>query len=497
MKTATMFSAGASFGMALIRGGYVCVWGDNYWGEEAQGNSSGATGQGFNPTGTTGPVPACLPESWTLITVPGNGYGYCSDTRGVAGLLRGVTSISAGGAFASVLLANGSSTPTDTSVTPNIPASSLPGGSVATWGANYNGQLGSDWSANSVGAPYSCANGNDNCAMAPVAVAGGNCANTTNPYLDAVTAISAGYNFVLAEVPGTVGVAGADVCSWGDNTYGELGLGGTSNVNTGGDSPNFCPYVGASGSSYCAWTPQAVQSDCGATGTVGQLSNVYQISGGFGLSLALLEDGDVCAWGDNTHGEIGINTNVGPDTCTNNQPQTSGPNIYTNCALAAQAVFAGTCSTANLLTGADQISAGDFDAYVIIGATPKSGGLVCSWGYGVGGGLGNNAVADTFAPGPVSGVNNAGLLSKATCISAGIQHGLAVLGAPYPAGTFVTWGNDFAVGYNNGANTLFPVDVFNAAGVPVAKVSSISASLGATNLETTGTKGCMKPPPAP
>ena len=499
MKRATMVSAGGGFGMALIKGGYVCVWGDNYWGEEAQGDSAPVTGKGLNPTGTSGPVPVCLPESWTLTTGPSTGYGYCNDKAGWAGLLRGVTSISAGGSYGMVLLGGGSAIPADTSVTPPVPASGLPKGAVATWGANYNGELGSGWSANSASAPYSCANGNENCAVAPVAVAGGNCANTTNPYLDSVSAIAAGYNFALAEVPGVgSGTTGADVCSWGDNTYGQLGLGGASNMTTpGGDSPNYCPYVGASGSSYCAWTPQPVLSNC-TTASTGPLSDVYQISAGYGLSLALLRTGSVCAWGDNSYGEIGVGTFTGPDTCTNNHPP-GGPPGTTSCALVPVAVMAGTC-TANgttLLSGVFQISAGLEDAYVLVGSVPWAGGLVCSWGANSGGGLGNGTTSNAALPGPVSGVNGSGTLKSATCISAGVQHGLAVLGAPYPAGTLVTWGLDYATGYNNGTNTLSPVKVLNAAHHPVKHVSSISAGVGKFNLLTVGSAGCMLPPPAP
>ena len=323
--------------------------------------------------------------------------------------------------------------------------------------------------------------------------------------------------FALAQI-GIASTAGttSSVCSWGDNTDGQLGLGGVSNTNPlAGDSPNFCPYVGASGSSYCSWTPQPVLSDCDGqqttSGTAGPLTNVYDVSAGGGLSLALLADGHVCSWGDNTHGELGIGTGPpppAPNTCTNDNPQTSGPPTFTACALAAQEVLTGSCpsGTGNYLGSVYQISAGDFDALVLVGTVPWAGGTVCSWGDGAGGALGDNDVtsADSSLPVPVWGVNGIGFIGTATCISMGYGHGLAVLDPSAATdGTLVSWGDEpLGATGQDGFNgpSWWPVTVPTAAvaGSPVvAKVSSISAGLGAWNLYTSGTAGCMNPPPAP
>jgi len=502
MKRATMISAGADFGMALIVRGFVCVWGDNYWGEEAQGDSVISHAGGQNPTSTLGPVPACLPESWNLATGPSTGYGYCNDS---GALLSGATSVSAGGAFALVLFGKGSQIPGDTTVSPVIASSGLPSGSVAAWGANYSGELGNpNWSANTGAPPYVCASGNSNCAVAPVAVGGGACANSTSPYLSSVSRISAGDNFALAETPSLAGTTGGTVCSWGDNTDGQLGLAGTSNVNpAAGDSPNFCSYAGGTTSNFCSWTPQPVQSVCdgqvSSSGSPGPLSNVYDIAAGGGLSLALLTDGHVCSWGDNTHGELGLNTVVGPNTCTNNVTA-----LTSSCALSAQEVLAGNCPNAvsPYLGSVYQISAGDFDALALIGSVPWGGGTVCSWGDAIGGGLGNGQnVIDSLVPGPVWGIGGVGFIGTATCISAGFGHDLAVVGPPNVPGTLVSWGDDPATGTGqNGANgpSLWPVYVPAAIGGPnVNKVSSISASLAEWSLVTHGSKGCMLPPPPP
>ena len=501
MKKATMISAGADFGMALIAHGIVCVWGDNYWGEEAQGDSVTSHLGGKNPTGTLGPVPVCLPESWSLATGPNTGYGYCNDSGAV---LSGATSISAGGAFALVLFGKGSQIPADATVTPGIPASRLPSGSVAAWGANYSGELGNpNWSANTGAPPYACANGNSNCAVAPVAVGGGACASSTSPYLSSVSRISAGNNFALAETPSLNGTTGGRVCSWGDNTDGQLGLGGSSNANPTGDSPNYCSYAGGTTSNYCSWTPQPVQSVCdgqaSTSGGPGPLSDVYDISAGGGLGLALLTDGHVCSWGDNAHGELGVNTVAGPNTCTNNVTSSTS-----SCALSAQEVLAGKCPNGGspYLGSVFQISAGAFDALALIGSVPWAGGSVCSWGDASGGGLGNGQnVTDSLVPAPVWGIGGFGYIGTATCISAGSGHDLAVVGPPSAPGTLVSWGDDPATGTGqNGASgpSLWPVHVPSAVGGPPVKgVTSISASLAEWNLLTHGTKGCMLPPPRP
>jgi alpha-tubulin suppressor-like RCC1 family protein len=319
-----------------------------------------------------------------------------------------------------------------------------------------------------------------------------------------VARVSAGSNFALAEIGvTTAGTTTNRVCSWGDNTDGQLGLGGSSNETTSaGDSPNYCPYVGSSGSSYCSWTPQPVLSVCDgdatATGAPGPLTNVYDISAGTGLALALLNDGSVCSWGDNTHGELGINTFVGPDTCTNNNPQTSGPDTYTNCALSAQQVVTGNCpfTSSFTLNNVVQISAGLYDALALLG-----GGNVCTWGDGTGGGLGSGASYDSADPIPVVAVGGSGYLSAVTCISAGNQHGLAVVKAASGAGTLLTWGADLATGQNGSSgSTSDPIGVplsSSSSSGDVTRTSSISAGSGAWNLETRGTKGCMLPPPTP
>jgi alpha-tubulin suppressor-like RCC1 family protein len=120
-------------------------------------------------------------------------------------------------------------------------------GSVWAWGDNYAGQLG---------------NGTTTDSPTPVQVSG----------LSDVTAIAAGFNPSLAlRTDGTVQ-------AWGNNRAGQLGNGTTT----------IFP------------TPTPVQ--------VNGLAGVTTIGGGGFFSLAVLTDGTMTAWGDNSQGALGDGT---------------------------------------------------------------------------------------------------------------------------------------------------------------------------------------------
>jgi RHS repeat-associated protein len=118
-------------------------------------------------------------------------------------------------------------------------------GSLWTWGSGYYGQLGNGSTGSGVN------------ANVPVQVAG----------LPRMKEVAVGYDHMvsLAE-DGTVR-------TWGSNTAGQLGYGGTSSMST--------PV------------------------TVSGLSNVVAVSAGLWHSLALRSDGTVWGWGANNKGELG------------------------------------------------------------------------------------------------------------------------------------------------------------------------------------------------
>jgi len=155
----------------------------------------------------------------------------------------------------------------------------LTGGSVRCWGSNFSGQLGNGTTTNDP-------------IPTPVVVSG----------ITTATAISAGNGNTCALL------TGGSVRCWGDNYYGQLGNGTTTNSST----------------------PVAVSGITTATA----------ISAGGYHTCALLTDGSVRCWGYNNYGQLGNGTTTDSST-----PVAVG-GITT-----AIAISAGGYHTCALLTG--------------------------------------------------------------------------------------------------------------------------------------------------
>ena len=210
----TAVSAGYSHSLALLSNGTVMAWGANNVGELGDGNNS---------------------DSSVPVTVSG---------------LSEVAAVAAGGAYSLALLKNGT---------------------VMAWGWNYYGELGDGSTTNS---------------DLPVPV------SLSLPAGVKVTAISAGYDHSLALL------SNGTVMAWGQNQYGELGDGSSS-------GPQTCNL------SACSKVPVAVSLPSEATAVAAGGEG----AAGGEHSLAVLGDGNVMAWGSNQYGQLGDGNNTGPENC--------------------------------------------------------------------------------------------------------------------------------------------------------------------------------------
>jgi alpha-tubulin suppressor-like RCC1 family protein len=254
--------------------------------------------------------------------------------------LTGVKEVAAGGMHSLALLSNGTvdawgsnefgqlgtgSKPAETEVPVPVPGLTgviaiaagedhslalLSNGTVMAWGENEEGQLG---------------NGNTNQSNTPVEVKG----------LTGVTAIAAGGQFSMALLnDGTV-------VAWGSDTHGQLG-----------NAENYLEEEVGEEQSIHSENPVPVDG----------LTNVKAIEAGKTHALALLNDGTVDSWGDDTAGELG-NGAIEPLS------------------------FKATPIPG--LTGVTAISAGER-----LSAAVLSTGKVMTWGTNADGGLGTGAAGE-------------------------------------------------------------------------------------------------------
>lgn len=166
-------------------------------------------------------------------------------------------------------------------------------GSVECWGSNSDGQLG---------------NGNLNDSQSPVSVTG----------ITTASSIAVGSNFSCALL-----LDGAIKC-WGSNIVGQLGDGTSSNQSTAvsvsgittatmislGDT-HACARL-ADGSMKCwGYNGSGSIGDSTLTNRVAPVSptglstNIASVWAGAGQSCAILNDGSVYCWGENTQGQLG------------------------------------------------------------------------------------------------------------------------------------------------------------------------------------------------
>ncbi len=244
-------------------------------------------------------------------------------------------------------------------------------GTVRSWGRNDTGQLG---------------NGNTTNSASPVVAAN----------LTGILAVAAGETHSLAlKNDGTV-------WTWGGNSNGQLGDGSTSQRNN------------------------AVQVMKDATTA---LNKVVQVAAGGSHSLALLSDGSVWTWGNNSRGQLGIGST-------------------TQKLFAVKATDSTTASLGSVIN-----IAGGFQHSVAV----KVDGTVWGWGSNGFKQLGDGTITDRTRAIAVPGVTNGWQAAAGDTFSVVLQSG----------GTAMAWGyntsGQLAVG--SGATYVGPSTVAGLAGV--------------------------------
>jgi alpha-tubulin suppressor-like RCC1 family protein len=133
-----------------------------------------------------------------------------------------------------------------------------------------------------------------------------------------VKAISAGENHTCALI------SNGTVKCWGDNSWGQLGIGNDN-------GPDTCVFGG------CATTAVEVPG----------LHGVIAIASGYSHTCAVLASGSVECWGRNSFGELGSGP-IGHETCTLNVPCSTTP-VAVSGLTSAKSLAAGQIHTCALL----------------------------------------------------------------------------------------------------------------------------------------------------
>ncbi|MFA5459314.1 MAG: prepilin-type N-terminal cleavage/methylation domain-containing protein [Bacilli bacterium] len=310
-------------------------------------------------------------------------------------------------------------------------------GTVWAWGQNSSGQLG---------------NGTTEDSYLPIQVKG----HEGEGYLTDIIQIAAGSaHSVALKRDGTV-------WTWGNNSYGQLGDGTTTNKST----------------------PVQVR---GVNGE-GYLTNITQISART-HTIALTYNGTVISWGNNMSGQLGDGTAInkatpvqvkdlsGTGVLTNIKQVVAGKGYsfmgsegYHSAALINNGTVLawgyngygqlGNQTTESSLipvetiglTDVVQITSGQHSLYAL-----KNNGTVWAWGYNIAGSLGDGTTTDRHTPVQVKGPEGEGYLTNIIQIKGGYRHTVALKNDD----TVWTWGINSSGQLGDGTTTsrLTPVQV--------------------------------------
>lgn len=329
-------------------------------------------------------------------------------------------------------------------------------GSIRCWGLNSSGQLG---------------DATETARQTPVAVVG----------ISGAVAVSAGSGHTCAlRGDGTVSC-------WGDNDYGQLGdgtiaiarfgpvaVGGISGViAVSADGVSTCALLG-DGTVSCWGDDEYGQLGDGSTTnsakavTVPGISTAVAVSTGYDHACALLSEGSIRCWGMNGFGELGDGTTTNRLAPVAVSGLSSAVAVsaggFSTCALLADGTIRcwgvnwggelgdGTTTSRSApvevsgISNAVAISVGYEHACAVL-----SDGTIRCWGQDDYGQLGDGTTIDQAVPAAVSGI------STAVAVSAGYQYTCALLAD----GTLRCWGaNDYGqLGDGNTTSSRVPVTV--------------------------------------
>ncbi|MEI6604533.1 MAG: cadherin-like beta sandwich domain-containing protein [Verrucomicrobiota bacterium] len=305
---------------------------------------------------------------------------------------------------------------------------------------------------------------------------------------------------------------------WGDNAYGQLGIGSTVSssvavplTTTGvlagkmviamatGDASNHS-FARCADGTLAGWG-DGYSNVPGLGPQTGGLAGktVAAVAVGMSHNLALCTDGTLAAWGDNRYGQLGNNTtsNSSVPVLVDRTGTLAGKTViaiaagYWHClVLCSDGTLAtwgynansqlGTGTTADSKVPAAVIQSGVLAGKSVIAISSgsshnlalSSDGSIAAWGYNSSGQLGNNSTTTSSAP---VLVDRSGVLAgkTATAIAAGDTHSMVMCSD----GSLVTWGyNSYGqLGNNNTTSSNVPVAVTQTGVLAGKTVTAITA----------------------
>jgi len=420
-------ACGEGFTLALESNGTVWAWGDNSC---DQLGSSGPDSHFAVQVSSLSNVVAIACGGYHSMAVKNDGTLWCwgsndSGELGNGSTTQSATPVEVSGLSGVIAISGGGGADTN-DPSDDFSVAVKNDGTVWSWGDNSNGVLG---------------NGTTTESDVPVQVS-----NMSN----VISVVGSRGDHVLAlKNDGTV-------WAWGENDYGQLGNGTTTDNYVPVQVSNLTGVTALatgldenialkSDGTLWGWGNNSTDSQLGAGSaaatqsalpvTVPNLSGVTKIAAAKGHYLALKNDGTVWTWNDPTPSEISDGVTV------------------TGSSLPVQVL--GLSGTINA------VACGTYSNYVL-----KNDGTVWAWGRNELGELGNGTIVDSQTPAQVSGLSNISAIASVGTAGMALKND----------GTVWTWGDN-----SNDALGITGTEAYTttAAQIPSGSLSGITAIAGA------------------